>query len=100
MGTEAIVGILMERSLGLLTAIIGIYKAGGAYLPLDRRNPEERTRWMLQECGARLLLTHGAAAGRLPEGCQEVDLSAEQAEIERRSVGNPERLGETGTSPM
>ena len=46
---EQRVGVLMERSVDLVVAVLGIVKAGGAYLPLDVRAPAERMRlwWCL-----------------------------------------------------
>ncbi|MEV4314210.1 non-ribosomal peptide synthase/polyketide synthase [Actinocrispum sp. NPDC049592] len=49
---EARVGVLMERSVDLVAAIIGIVKAGGAYLPLDSRSPVDRLRALVAGCDA------------------------------------------------
>ncbi|MGD2091037.1 MAG: amino acid adenylation domain-containing protein [Candidatus Aminicenantes bacterium] len=52
-----IAGIIVERSLDMLTGIMGILKAGGAYLPMDTAYPWERTRYMLADSNAKILLT-------------------------------------------
>ena len=52
-----IVGIMVEPSLEMIIAIFGIWKAGGAYLPIDPRTPSGRVTDMLQESGASVLLT-------------------------------------------
>ena len=61
---EERVGVLMDRSVELVTAELAVLKAGGAYLPLDVRAPRDRLRTMLTETGARIVLTdrHRSAA--------------------------------------
>jgi amino acid adenylation domain-containing protein/FkbM family methyltransferase len=54
---DTVVGILMERSVEMIAAILAVLKAGGAYLPLDPTYPEERIRFMLDDSGAKILLT-------------------------------------------
>ncbi|MFC2145921.1 amino acid adenylation domain-containing protein [Acidobacteriota bacterium] len=53
---NAIVGIMMERSVEMITGILGILKAGGAYLPIDPGYPQERVDFMLRDSHARILL--------------------------------------------
>ena len=52
-----IVGLLMPRSLRMVAALLGIVKAGAAYLPLDERFPAERLDFMLRDSGARIVLS-------------------------------------------
>lgn len=56
-GADMIVGIMIERSLEMIIGIMGILKAGGAYLPMSTDDPEDRIRFMLEDSGAKLLLT-------------------------------------------
>ncbi len=58
-GAGSVVGILMERSPDTIAALLGILKAGGAYLPIEPQYPEERIRYMLEDSGAKAVLTHG-----------------------------------------
>ncbi|MFF3212970.1 amino acid adenylation domain-containing protein [Streptomyces sp. NPDC002886] len=53
------VGVRIEPSLELVTALLAIWKAGAGYLPLDPAHPAERQRLMLCEADAALLLTGG-----------------------------------------
>ncbi|NBM15845.1 non-ribosomal peptide synthetase, partial [Streptomyces sp. GC420] len=55
-GPESPVGLLMERSADLVTAVLAVLKAGGCYVPLDDRYPPERSCRMLERSGAVLLL--------------------------------------------
>ncbi|TPG68112.1 amino acid adenylation domain-containing protein [Brevibacillus laterosporus] len=52
-----IIGIMAERSIPMVIGLLAILKAGGAYLPIDPEYPSERITYMLQDSGARLLLT-------------------------------------------
>lgn len=54
---ETAVGVRIEPSLEMLIAVLGIMKAGGAYIPLDPRNPQQRIDQVLQDAGASILLT-------------------------------------------
>ncbi|HEU0300076.1 MAG TPA: amino acid adenylation domain-containing protein [Longimicrobium sp.] len=62
-GRGAIVGVYVDRGLPLVPALLGILKAGAAYLPLDPVHPPERLAFMLRDAGAALLLADPA----LPE---------------------------------
>ena len=64
-GPETIVGLCVERSFDMVVALLGILKAGAAYLPLDPDYPQERLQYMLADAGARLLAAR-RAAHRLP----------------------------------
>ncbi|MGE5343536.1 MAG: D-alanine--poly(phosphoribitol) ligase subunit DltA [Candidatus Omnitrophota bacterium] len=55
-GLDIIVGIKMERSIELMIGILGTFKAGGVYLPIDPDYPQERVDYMLNDSGARLLV--------------------------------------------
>ena len=64
-GPDVLVGICMERSLDMVVGLLGILKAGGAYVPLDPRYPEERLRFILEDTGLTILLTHRSLTERL-----------------------------------
>jgi amino acid adenylation domain-containing protein len=66
-GPETVVGLAADRSLELVTGLLAVLKAGGAYLPLDPSYPPERLTWMLKDSGAALLLTRRELASRWPE---------------------------------
>jgi len=55
-GQDSIVGLMVERSLEMVIGMLGIMKAGGAYLPIDSEYPAERKRYMLEDGELRWLL--------------------------------------------
>lgn len=57
-GQGSFVGIMLERSLEMIVGILAIEKAGGAYLPIDPRYPNERINYILEDSGAELLLSN------------------------------------------
>jgi amino acid adenylation domain-containing protein len=65
-GPEVVVGLCVERSLGLVVALLGVLKAGGAYLPLDPAHPSERLGFMLAEAEAPVLVTQRSLLDRFP----------------------------------
>lgn len=56
-GEESIVAIMVPRSIESIIGILAILKAGGAYLPIDPGYPDERKLYMLEDSGAKILLT-------------------------------------------
>ena len=56
-GPDALVAVCLERSVEMVVALLGVLKAGGAYVPLDPAYPRERLAFMLDDCGARVLIT-------------------------------------------
>ncbi|HYH82412.1 MAG TPA: amino acid adenylation domain-containing protein [Longimicrobium sp.] len=60
------VGVCLERTPGWVVTVLAVLKAGGVYVPLDPQYPAERLGYMLEDCGAPLLLTRSALLARLP----------------------------------
>jgi amino acid adenylation domain-containing protein/non-ribosomal peptide synthase protein (TIGR01720 family) len=65
-GPEVLVGICAERSLDMLVGVLGILKAGAAYVPLDPSYPQERLAFMLEDTQVPVLLTQAHLLGKLP----------------------------------
>ena len=56
-GRGSLVALLLHRSFEMMIAIIAIWKAGGAYLPIAPDYPEDRIMYMLEDGGVNILLT-------------------------------------------
>lgn len=56
-GRDQLAGILMQRSLTMVISILAVWKAGGAYIPLDPAYPAQRIVGILDDAAARVLLT-------------------------------------------
>ena len=54
---DTLIGIYIDRSLEMIIAILGILKAGAAYVPFDRAEPEERLKFKINDCGCKMILT-------------------------------------------
>ncbi|SHE59521.1 amino acid adenylation domain-containing protein, partial [Seinonella peptonophila] len=64
---EERVGICLHRSIDMVVAILGVLKAGAAYVPLDPAYPEERVRYMLEDSAAVVLLTEKSLLNRFSD---------------------------------
>ena len=61
-----LVGVSVERSVTMVVALLGVMKAGAAYLPLDPGLPAERLAFMVEDAGARVVLTSESGAAPVP----------------------------------
>jgi amino acid adenylation domain-containing protein len=66
-GPDVPVGIVLNRSIEAVVAILAVLKAGGAYVPLDPSYPSERQGFVLQDAGARLIVTDSRLVDRFLE---------------------------------
>ncbi|KAI0966021.1 hypothetical protein F4678DRAFT_466986 [Xylaria arbuscula] len=55
-GPETVVPLLFEKSMWTVVAMLGVVKAGGAFVPLDINQPEDRLCQVVEQCGARVVL--------------------------------------------
>lgn len=69
---EVLVGVCMERSLEMEIALLGILKAGGAYLPLDVSFGTGRIQYVLEESGAKVLITQESLLNLMPRTQAEI----------------------------
>ncbi len=88
-GPEALVGLYAERSAELVVGLLGILKAGAAYLPIDPAYPADRIAFMLADAGARVLLTQTALRADLAGGAATV-VCLDELEQPSAALPNPD----------
>jgi len=91
-GPEVTVGMYLRRSIATVTAMLGILKAGGVYVPLDPEYPQERLSYMLADTGIAALLTEQGLVYSLPAAAaasEIVCLDSDGEAIARGSIENP-----------
>ena len=64
---ETLVPVCMDRSIDMIAGVIGILKAGAAYVPIDPDYPEERISYILKDTGANVLLSSKEVRSKIPE---------------------------------
>ncbi len=93
-GAGDVVGLCTDRSVDMAVAVLGILKAGAAYLPLNHEHPPARLRHQLVESGARALVTQEALLDRLPEFEHKiVCLDRDRAQLDTLKPSAPEAAG-------
>jgi surfactin family lipopeptide synthetase A len=70
-GRDEVVPLYAERGVDMLVGIVGVMKAGGAYLPLDVSYPAARTREILRQAGSRVALVQAGQEDRFGLACGE-----------------------------
>lgn len=89
-GPEVLVGICVERSFEMIVGILGILKAGSAYVPLDPNYPSDRLAFMLEDSSVPVLLTQQKLVEKLPpNSARVIRLDSEWEEIASYSEKNP-----------
>ncbi|HET6976586.1 MAG TPA: amino acid adenylation domain-containing protein [Pyrinomonadaceae bacterium] len=89
-GQETVVGVCTERSLELIIGILGVLKAGGAFVPLDPNYPRERLGFMLDDSRCEVLLTQEhLMAGLAQHEITTICLDSDWSQIEGESTANP-----------
>jgi amino acid adenylation domain-containing protein len=79
----------------LIVGLLGVLKAGGAYLPLDAQSPPERLEFMLSDAGAQVVLMQESVRGRLPGSYAGSVVSmdgAQSTQIAAQSERRPARV--------
>lgn len=85
-GPEVPVGVCVVRSPEMLVALLGVLRAGGAYVPIDPAYPQERIAQMLNGSSARFLLTERNLLTRLPQHDARVVLLGRDAVLQSSAL--------------
>jgi amino acid adenylation domain-containing protein len=97
-GPEVPVGVVADRSPEMVVALLAVLKAGGACVSLDPAYPADRLAWMLEDSGARLIVSPRARVFASPRaGVEVLALDAEAAAIAGRPSTEPEAWVEGGS---
>ncbi|RVX39027.1 amino acid adenylation domain-containing protein [Nonomuraea polychroma] len=80
------VAVCLEQSAGLAVAVLGVLKAGAAYLPLDPEHPGERLAYVVSDAGVRIAVTDASSRGRLPDGLVTVGLDEPDGDLDGHEV--------------
>ncbi|WP_413160445.1 amino acid adenylation domain-containing protein [Capilliphycus salinus ALCB114379] len=87
---EVKVGICVERSFEMIIALLGVFKAGGAYLPLDSNYPPERLAFMVEDSQISVLLTQSNLSISKTSGSEVICLDKNWNSIAQEPAENPQ----------
>ncbi len=89
-GPDSLIGVSLERSTLLVVALLGILKAGAAYVPIDLSYPAERRTFIAQDSGVALLITSATWESELSGSINELlVIDREWSNIAQASTENP-----------
>ncbi|MFE7598448.1 amino acid adenylation domain-containing protein [Streptomyces sp. NPDC057494] len=94
-GAESLVGVVMDRSVELLVALLAVVKAGGAYLPVDVESPAERIGFVFQDAAPVCVLSTRDAASRVPGSVEAPVLVVDGEQVPAGSA----LVGDVGVGP-
>ncbi|HTL55433.1 MAG TPA: amino acid adenylation domain-containing protein, partial [Candidatus Limnocylindrales bacterium] len=88
-GPETPIALFLERSTEMIVAILAVLKAGAVYVPIDPTYPKERLRFIMEDTGAPIVLTHENLREALgPTAAKTICLDSEWPTISRESEEN------------
>ena len=90
-GPEDLVALALPRSVEMVISLLAILKAGAAYLPIDPDYPAERLRYMVEDSGAKVLLTQRALSEPLFSGLNVVSVHLDDAK---------DQIGQQNNEPL
>lgn len=101
LGPEDVVGLYCGRGPALLEGLLGILRAGAAYLPIDLRFPRDRVEYMLADAAVRVVLTEENLKSRLPDtGAEAWALDTPEALEAHPTPLPPSRAGRSNLAYM
>ncbi len=88
-GADGLVAVIMERSLEMVIALLGVLKAGGAFVTIDPANPPDRVRFMIDDCAAPVLLTLDRLRDGLSTNAVTLCLDSDWPQVAGRPSDSP-----------
>jgi len=85
------VAIIMDRSIAMITILIGVIKSGAAFLPIDPELPAERIAYLLQDVSADVILTSEKYKGRYNANAPQVIIGKDFGDDELTVSGDPNK---------
>lgn len=85
-GNKAVIALFMEKTDCMITSILGVWKSGNAYVPIDPNYPTERIKFILKDTEAKIILTNQTNESRLKDVCKE------DKKIEIISIDSPRTI--------
>ncbi|HEY4326481.1 MAG TPA: amino acid adenylation domain-containing protein [Mucilaginibacter sp.] len=87
---ETLVPICIERGLEMIVGILGILKAGAAYVPIDPTYPKDRINYMLEDTAAEIIVCNSRSRENLlTSSARVIELNGDWGQIEKESDDNP-----------
>jgi len=86
---ETLVPICIERGIGMVVGLLGILKAGAAYVPIDPEYPQDRISYMLEDTGAKLVVSSKAGREKLSSDVGVIELDGDWKQIAKEQKSNP-----------
>ncbi|WP_346115560.1 amino acid adenylation domain-containing protein, partial [Nonomuraea maheshkhaliensis] len=90
-GAESVVGVCLDRGVDLVAALLAVWKAGAAYVPIDPRQPVDRIAYLLADSRAVLTVTSEEIADELPAGHARMLVLDDTFTALRLSMASPAR---------
>ena len=89
-GPDDIVGLYLNRSIEMIVSILGVLKAGAAYLPIDSEFPADRVKYMIEDSGAKLVITEEIFKQNFADqNINVLDIFTEKQKISNQPIDNP-----------
>ncbi|MAM88881.1 MAG: non-ribosomal peptide synthetase [unclassified Hahellaceae] len=98
--TQGVVGILLERGTPMIIAMLGILRAGCAYLPLDPTYPADRLAYMIDDSEARTVITSASLTHLLPDSTTRLLLHNFLRDSLESSAGAPSDTLKTAAADL
>ncbi|MET7259149.1 non-ribosomal peptide synthetase [Dyadobacter fermentans] len=84
-GRSSLIPIWLDRSVDLIVSIIGVLKAGAAYVPVDQAYPPNRLAYILSDAGGQLVITDHYHKTFLPQNSRAITLTDQ--EVQQQAIG-------------